>query len=1376
VERIAGRYVVEATLGKGGMGTVYRVLDELKAGERVALKRIVLGVDAAASARRTALFEREYHTLAQLRHPRIVSVYDYGIEGESAYYTMELLEGSDLKQKAPVPWRPLCVLLRDVASALALIHARKLVHRDVTPRNIHCAAETISIPPGSSMGPKTRAARAKLFDFGAMAPMQAAKDLVGTPQFVPPEAMLGQSPDGRADLFALGATAYWVLTGQHAYPARSFDDLMEVWRSKPRDPRVLNDEIPEALSELVISMLSLDRLGRPSSAAEVMERLEAIADLPGDEQLAVARAYLAVPTLVGREDATKRVRHQLARACHETGGFTLIEGEAGVGRSRFLEVGVLEATVMGTTVLRADALAGSEDHGVTKALASQLLRSAPEAAREAARPYVDVLAPLVPELRSLLGPERQSAQASADDPRGLRPRRHAALCNWILDVSKRCRLLVAADDVHRFDEPSAALIAGLATRAGEAPIAVLATVERGAPTTSPAAMRVLAQAGSREQLRGLDAEQTRALLVSVFGDVPNIELVSARIHELSDGNPRACMDLAQHLVDRGAARYERGHWLLPSRLETDDLPATLAESFASRLRGLGPTARQLAEALAVGAEDGLVAADVRGFLADASSSEIFGALEELRLARVLEGDSERHRFTHAGWIRALGSGLPAERKRELHRSIAALIMARGADVARVVKHLLDARDEARAVDVLVESLKTFDRPRVRPTGYVATLEECLQASARLGRSRRDRVLIEAETIRMATYQSCTRAAFVEHVRNLVAELSRSSGLVRLAEMEAAGDPRPPRDRLSAALAEAHQAYLATPENERGLSPTEAIKELGLITRVVAGFAASNFDMGLLELLPSLTPLAPLSASLQLAVQLQEADRQLIIGNRLQASRGFAAMRERLAQPDRAGLEPLVHWYTDLAFVYTIGLVEASLGIPTATKWADQLDADPAYRGNGHRIRAIVHLAQGETELAATCLKQAELWSLQSLAGQAYEGTTLRSEVEALAMAHDLMGLKARLDTIAALAERFPGWVPWLHFTRGAYQRLRGDDETALEEFESGMKLAKPGRHPAWIVLAGNWLSSAVRLGRCEEVRRRGWEWLDIADRLSDQEAFGYRVAVPLALAEARLGANDRARELIDATARALEAQGTRGLSLGQVYEAAAQIAVWGSDAPRFDRFARLCAEHFHSGHNPGLTARCAALMDQARSAGLIGGGDGSSTGSQDAVAEELKTLSTTFARCHGTAERAAHALKLLVWRSQAAGGHLFAMHRQGPTLVATLDDGPPAAAVEAWVREYVLAHVRPADDPDDHTQTQSAVQDAWLTPNGHPLRPVFVRAMRDGVEVVVALAVLRESPEARVEIPVTLIRAIGEAMIQAGDIGVGDSAPSRNHV
>jgi len=124
---VAGRYRIEAPLGHGGAGSVYRVFDERD--ERVlALKQLRLH-DEKHAALLAMQFEREYHTLCQLAHPHIIAVYDYGVEAGAAFYTMELLDGEDLQSLGVLPWQRACALLCDVASSLAILHARGLLHR-----------------------------------------------------------------------------------------------------------------------------------------------------------------------------------------------------------------------------------------------------------------------------------------------------------------------------------------------------------------------------------------------------------------------------------------------------------------------------------------------------------------------------------------------------------------------------------------------------------------------------------------------------------------------------------------------------------------------------------------------------------------------------------------------------------------------------------------------------------------------------------------------------------------------------------------------------------------------------------------------------------------------------------------------------------------------------------------------------------------------------------------------------------------------------------------------------------------------------------------------------------------------------------------------
>jgi serine/threonine protein kinase len=235
-ERIGGRYHVVDRLGRGGMAVVYRVRAGGH-GEPLALKQLTLSGDERRDQYTVSQFEREFYTLAQLAHPRIIRVYDYGVDPAGPYYTMDLLDGLDLHDRAPLGYRLACRHLLDVCSSLALLHSRRLVHRDVSPKNIRC----------------TREGHAKVIDFGAMVPMGPSGRTVGTPGFAAPEVVHHAELDGRTDLFSVGATLYYALTGKPPFTARDFGDLPQAWRSEPVPPSELVPGIPEALDQLVAS-------------------------------------------------------------------------------------------------------------------------------------------------------------------------------------------------------------------------------------------------------------------------------------------------------------------------------------------------------------------------------------------------------------------------------------------------------------------------------------------------------------------------------------------------------------------------------------------------------------------------------------------------------------------------------------------------------------------------------------------------------------------------------------------------------------------------------------------------------------------------------------------------------------------------------------------------------------------------------------------------------------------------------------------------------------------------------------------------------------------------------------------------------------------
>ncbi|HEX6240274.1 MAG TPA: serine/threonine-protein kinase, partial [Polyangiales bacterium] len=317
-----GRYRIETRLGRGGAASVFLALDTAS-GKKVALKRLLKD----ASPRLTSLFELEYHTLSSIKHPNIVEAYDYGTDAEGPYYVMELLEGSDLSNHRRADWRSAARNGIEVASALSVLHARRVVHRDVSARNVWCVE-------GGGL---------KLIDFGALTSFGTARDVVGTPPHVAPEALSGRALDQRTDLYALGALLYWLITGTHAYPARSLRELPRLWAEPAVSvleqlERQNRDEpdLPKELDTLVMGLLSENPLARPSTTGEVIDRLSAVLGLMPTPRSDASDIGLSQPDLTGRERERKEFRRQLESAQQGKREATVFAARAGCGRTRLL--------------------------------------------------------------------------------------------------------------------------------------------------------------------------------------------------------------------------------------------------------------------------------------------------------------------------------------------------------------------------------------------------------------------------------------------------------------------------------------------------------------------------------------------------------------------------------------------------------------------------------------------------------------------------------------------------------------------------------------------------------------------------------------------------------------------------------------------------------------------------------------------------------------------------------------------------------------------------------------------------------------------------------------------------------------------------------
>jgi hypothetical protein len=272
-----GQYVLERKIGEGAMGVVYRATHAML--RRPAAIKLLLK-DRASEAD-LVRFEREVQLTSRLMHPNTISIFDYGRTAEGVfYYVMEYLDGLDLQslvdQYGPVEPPRAVHILAQISGALAEAHALGLIHRDIKPANIVLTDR----PDESDVVKVVDFGLVKNFN-GNLAESAAGDTITGTPLYMAPEAIKQpDSVDGRSDLYAVGAVAYFLLTGQHVFEAATvFEVCSKHVLEAPVPPsHRLGKPLPAELEAIVLACLAKDRNDRPASAAVLRTSLLACAD------------------------------------------------------------------------------------------------------------------------------------------------------------------------------------------------------------------------------------------------------------------------------------------------------------------------------------------------------------------------------------------------------------------------------------------------------------------------------------------------------------------------------------------------------------------------------------------------------------------------------------------------------------------------------------------------------------------------------------------------------------------------------------------------------------------------------------------------------------------------------------------------------------------------------------------------------------------------------------------------------------------------------------------------------------------------------------------------------------------------------------------
>ncbi|MBN2192170.1 MAG: protein kinase [Polyangiaceae bacterium] len=298
---LADRYRIDSLLGSGGMGHVYAA-EHVLMRKRVAVK--VLHRELTVVPEVVARFEREAMAAANIDHPNVAGATDFGkLTDGSVFMVMEYVEGRNLRDEiaaGPMPVERATAIARQIASALASAHSLDIVHRDLKPENVMLVAK--GADPDF----------VKVLDFGiARVPIAEATDgrdspitkagmVFGTPEYMAPEQALGQTVDGRADLYALGVIYYEMLAGVRPFVASSQTGVLGLQLSRPVPPfaeRAPGLRVPPVIEQAIVRLLDREAAARFPNATAVVSAIDAaLGALPAEP----ARLF----TRIGGTDST----------------------------------------------------------------------------------------------------------------------------------------------------------------------------------------------------------------------------------------------------------------------------------------------------------------------------------------------------------------------------------------------------------------------------------------------------------------------------------------------------------------------------------------------------------------------------------------------------------------------------------------------------------------------------------------------------------------------------------------------------------------------------------------------------------------------------------------------------------------------------------------------------------------------------------------------------------------------------------------------------------------------------------------------------------------------------------------------------------------
>lgn len=1205
------RYELLGEIARGGMGVVYRAKDRTT-GEVVALKYRSVGHGRHAQLL-IERFEREYQILKGLKHPRIIQVFDYGVIPQGAYYTMELIEGRDLGQCGCVPWRQACQYLRDVATSLSLLHARRLVHNDLSAGNVKL----------------TRDGHCKLIDFGALTEFGTTDVIIGTPPFIAPEVLEVGRLDQRADLYALGALGYYCLTGQHAYPAGRIEDLPEVWMRTPPRPSSLCPEVPEELDELVMSLLRRDFLARPASASEIIMRLDVIGKLPPEDEAAqriLAQSFLAAPRYVGRKRELERLSTAIQAAIKGSGQALRVVAPPGAGRTRLLEEVAIRAQLAGAAVVRADVSAQRGRYGALRALSLSLLHTLPDAAHRRAQEYEAALATLGDDIVARLRDEAEAAAEGASvrwpslapppsskpppprmppssipPPRGESPPEPqvntAGVEDWFVRVSHEQPLAVLVDNVECCDDASLATLIALARTAAHERLLVVVAEQADSPEAVGLGFGTLRAACETVLLEDMTLAETTELMRSLFGDAPRVERLAEWVHAQSAGRPLHSLGIVRQYVAQGIIRNERGAWTLPSSRPDTQVLEELEDALSRRLETLSPEALALAQCLSLHRDESTLEL-CRLLVPPESPRSAMAFLEELSAADILHIDHERCFFTSAALRQTILRRMGAPGRKLSHKRIgdALATLAGPQDLTLILDagwHLIRGGDELRGADMIAR----ITQDPIACNLLVANLyrmgepvEAALKVYREARKSKRERLPLLTALAQSAYYEHYSWGdKYGDEALDVVEELS-GLGLARRLT--------PFLGRYLAfgiAFAQAAIRHYLTPKKVRGGSFINLLIHVCSAVTALCGVAALSLNAQRCERIAQiLAPVAVLPKRIALVgiYRFCEGLQHIAREHQIEAYERFEELAAQFRDPKYFLLLPPE---THLVYATACHFARGAFAMmradgSAALESAELLERSglPLYAMIASQLRYLYHFNRGELALAQPHRERVEVYAARVGYAWQVELWEPASLIPFYIATDDLVELARIAHRLGELSEQVPSM--WRY--RELATLALSVHTRAPELYERALALVdgEPRRFIGWstTLAAMAWYQSQFgEHASARELCERALATMTDEDRVCVM--IFLIVDIQAAMADAGLGRTEEALARLDHLL-ALHGPSQHPLTLGLVHEARARIAF---AAGRLDIYRESLAETqrwLRPTGTPSLVAICDRLV------------------------------------------------------------------------------------------------------------------------------------------------------------------------------------------